>query len=359
MRHVDSSIYILWAVIYGMMGFVLFWWLSEMTSIIFSVITSLFFMAHPACILYATLLDTTFLSAFLTLCFFYFLWRIKEGMNVSVPLLVISFLMLFFTRSIYQWPWLLLLPLSLILMRYPFRKMVLFICITGLIVGLYTTKQMYLFHLTSNSFTGFNLCNSIGIGVNYASYAELADPLQIPDPEKPKAITRLKKIDGSINYNNELYLSIDQKLQQVYYNTILQVTPKYLLSTWATNMFIYLYPSSLYYPNFPNIIVQNLPQFLFYNLLFSFPILPLLLILALLYWLKRARMSTLRGGIGLFLPVAFIVFICVVFESGENMRFKFFLEPTLFVFLTSQGYPVITQTIPKLSIRSIKPQDNR
>ena len=206
LRHVDSSIYILWAVIYGMMGFVLFWWLSEMTSIIFSVITSLFFMAHPACILYATLLDTTFLSAFLTLCFFYFLWRIKEGMNVSVPLLVISFLMLFFTRSIYQWPWLLLLPLSLILMRYPFRKMVLFICITGLIVGLYTTKQMYLFHLTSNSFTGFNLCNSIGIGVNYASYAELADPLQIPDPEKPKAITRLKKIDGSINYNNELYL---------------------------------------------------------------------------------------------------------------------------------------------------------
>jgi hypothetical protein len=30
--------------------------------------------------------------------------------------------------------------------------------------------------------------------------------------------------------------------------------------------------------------------------------------------------------------------ISVLFESGENMRFKFFIEPVLFIFIASQIY---------------------
>jgi len=353
LRHVDRSLYILWAFLYGMMGFVLFWWLSEITGNAVAFAASLLFLAHPACIFYATLLDTTFLSALLTLCFFYVLWRVKEKHDVAVTVLALSYLALFFTRSIYQWPWLFLLPLSLILMKYPVRKVAVFLCIAGLVVGLYTAKQLYLFDLMGNSFTGYNLCNSIGYHVNYSGYADQAERLQNPDPEKPGVLTRLRKVNGRINYNNEFFLTVNQDLLKKFKSMIFEAPLMYLIKTYGMNTLIYLYPSSQYTDH---VIVDRLPQRSVYDRLFSFPVLPVLLILALLYWLKRADKSTLISAIGIFLPAAFIMFICIVFEQGENMRFKFFLEPVLFVFLFSQGYVAATQTIPNLLTRVSKAQ---
>ena len=87
LKQVDRTLYFLWALLYGMTGFVFFWWLSEMTNIKFAAASSLLFLAHPASIFYATFLDTTLLSAFLILCFCYLLWRMKEGSYVPVILL--------------------------------------------------------------------------------------------------------------------------------------------------------------------------------------------------------------------------------------------------------------------------------
>jgi hypothetical protein len=41
-------------------------------------------------------------------------------------------------------------------------------------------------------------------------------------------------------------------------------------------------------------------------------------------------------GLGLALPVLFVFAASVMFERGENMRFKFFVEPVLYVFIVSQ-----------------------
>jgi len=141
---VDRTLYFLWALIYGMTGFIFFWWLSEMTNIKFAVVSSLLFLAHPASIFYATFLETTLLSAFLILCFCYLLWRIKERYYVPSILLILSFLLLFFTRSIFQWPWLLFLPVSLVLLKFPVRKIAVFIVITGSVIALFTLKQIFL-----------------------------------------------------------------------------------------------------------------------------------------------------------------------------------------------------------------------
>ena len=47
----------------------------------------------------------------------------------------------------------------------------------------------------------------------------------------------------------------------------------------------------------------------------------------------EARRRDILRGLGLALPALYVAAVTIVFESGENMRYRFFLEPTLFVFL--------------------------
>jgi len=337
---VDSSLYFLWALIYGMIVFLVFWWLSEMTSTAFAAISTLVFSVHPAFIFYATLLDTTLLSTFLILSFSYALWRVREARNVSAGVLALLFLLLFFTRSIFQWQWLLFLPLPLVLMRFPLRKLIVFLTITGIVVGLYTAKQMYLFGLSStSSFTGYNLCNSIGCTDTWAIYNHESAVLdQEPPPEKPDVLTRVRKVNGSVNFNNEHYLTVHRELKQQFSEHFLSLSssPLQLVKNYLVNLRIYLRPSSQYGYH---VIVDRLPQRSVYDYLFSAPIFPQLLNLAFLFWLSQARRSDhLQRVLGFCLPVAFIAFLCIVGERGEDMRYKFFIEPILFVFLASQVY---------------------
>ena len=333
---VDRTLYFLWALLYGMTGFVFFWWLSEMTNIKFAAASSLLFLAHPASIFYATFLDTTLLSAFLILCFCCLLWRMKEGCYVPVILLAFSFLLLFFTRSIFQWPWLLFLPVSFVLLKFPIRKLAVFTVITGSVVGLFTLKQMFLFQLSStSSFTGLNLCRSIGRHDAWEKYAKEFVPDKEYRSKKAKVLTRIVKADGNINFNNEHYLVVNRQLLQEYRRQVLQSSPLILVRSYIKNLRIYLSPSSRYTKH---VIVDRLMWRSAYDHLFSFPVLPPLLTMAFLFWMTRKNRSALPNTIGFCLPVVFIVFLCVAFEHGENMRFKFFVEPVLFIFLCTQFY---------------------
>jgi len=229
-------------------------------------------------------------------------------------------------------------------MRVPFRRLVVFFAITGVVVSLYTIKQMSLFDLSStSSFTGLNLCQSIGIpGVGEKEHTA---PVQEPSSDKPRVLSRVRKANGAINFNNEYYLTLNHEFEQEYRSQVLQSSPLFLAKSYLTNLEIYLLPSSQYTPN---IIVDRLPQRSAYDYVFSFPVLPVLLTMAFLFWLARTNKSSLPGAIGLFLPVAFIVFFCIAFDRGENMRFKFFIEPVLFVFLAAQAYAAGTPTIRKV-----------
>jgi hypothetical protein len=172
LRRVDSSLYVLWIVLYGLAGFLMYLWLSEMAGIWFAFALTILFFLHPASIFYATFLETTFLSATLILGLYYLLWQLKEKKNVSMWLLVFSFVFLFLTRSLFQWPFLVLLALSLIFMKVPRRKIVFFVAVAGMVVGLYTAKQVYQFGLTgTTSFSGFNFLSSVGVRVDYGKYA--------------------------------------------------------------------------------------------------------------------------------------------------------------------------------------------
>jgi len=300
----------------------------------------LFFSAHPALIFYATLLDTTLLSAFLILSFYYLLWLVKETRTFPASTLAISFLLLFFTRSIFQWQWLLLLTLSLILMRFPYKKLIVFLAIAGIAVGLYIIKQESLFNLSStSSFTGLNLCDSIG-GCTGSWDLYYNGPIvqnQASPSEKPHVLTTIRKVNSVFNFNNEYYLIINQHLEQQYRTKLISLlsSPLQLINNYLFNLRLYMSPSSQYSQNS---IIDYLPQRATYDYIFSFPVLPLLLTIAFVFWSSQVRRSDIRSVIGFCLPAVIIIFLCIVADRGENNRFKFFIEPVLFVFLASQAY---------------------
>ncbi len=331
---VDNSLYILWALVYGLTGLVVFWWLSEMSSTKFAVVCALLFLVHPASIFYATFLDTTLLSAFLILCFYHLLWRVKENRYVSGVILAVFFLSLFFVRSIFQWPWVLLVGICLVLMRFPLRRLAVFIVISGVVVGFYTVKQYLQFHLAStSSFTGLNLCNSIGHRVDYFDYALRFPHDGAAGSGKPKVLTRIRKFTGGVNFNNEYYLAVNHELMQLYRRQLLSTPVLQLAKSYLYNLKIYFRPSSRYADN---VIVDRLPWRSVYDYVFSFPVLAVLLVAGVILWLLRENRGAYSGTAGFVLPAVSIAFLSIVFEQGENMRFKFFLEPVLFVFLCLQ-----------------------
>lgn len=302
----------------------------------FAAISTMFFFAHPACVLYATLLDTTLLTAVLLLCFCYLLWRVKEGRSVPVGWLVLAFLALFFTRAMFNGLWLAFLVAALCLLRFPVRKIVLFAVLTGAIVGLYMVKQQTLFRLSGgSSFAGMNLCNSIGISEGRERYMQLPPTPQGHIQEKARVLHRVRKISGALNFNNAYYLTLNRELLQEFRQALRGSSWKRLAEAYVTNLQIFMGPSSQYAPHG---YLDRLPQRAVYDAAFSHPILPVLLGIAALVWFAQARAANLAGAIGLSMPVLFVVVVSVVCERGENMRFKFFVEPVLFVFLFTQVY---------------------
>jgi len=85
-----------------------------------------------------------------------------------------------------------------------------------------------------------------------------------------------------------------------------------------------------------HVIADNLMWRKPYKSIFRAPTLPCLIILAGAFWMWRARREALLTGLGLALPGLFIFSISVLCEAGENMRYKFFLEPLFFVLIVSQ-----------------------
>jgi multisubunit Na+/H+ antiporter MnhF subunit len=89
------------------------------------------------------------------------------------------------------------------------------------------------------------------------------------------------------------------------------------------------------------VIVDHLPWTNLYNAVFSAPVLPILLLISFIIWAARAvKLRTIRKGIALLLPALYILAACIFSDKGENMRFKFWLEPIMVVFLVSQIHAV-------------------
>lgn len=328
---VDRGLYLLWTFIYGLMSALIFWWLAKVTNGLFAFLATLFFIFSPAVLLYATLLETTFLSSFLILCFVYLLWKIQRGEQVSPWMLAISFLALFFTRSIFQWQWLVIVGLCLWILRYPAPSLRRFLLLSSLVVGLFVAKQFALFGITStSSFTGLNLCQSIQACKPHFI------PAPIVHPDDPSVLVRSQKLTGAHNFNNRIDLELNQAYLADYKEKLKNLEFSQLLSNYYRNFTIYFQPSSNYAST--NTLLAHFPGRVknYYEKLFSAPVFPALIMVCGLFYIFTSSRRELMHSVGIAVPVIAILMISILFESGENMRFKFFVEPILYIFIATQ-----------------------
>ena len=334
---VDQGIYFIWAIIYGLACALLYSWLLKLTNTWYAFFGTLLFALSPSALLYATLLETTFLSSFLIFYFLFLMWKIKNNQNISPWVLAISFLALFFTRSLFQWQWLVIIGFCLYLMNYPVKNIKKFLIICSLIVSCYLFKQFAQFGIsTTSSFTGLNLCQSI----------QACNPHFVPvkpqwsDVDLPMVLSREKKLTGAHNFNNLIDLELNKRYLGDYKEKLSALSFSQLSSIYLDNLLIYFQPSSNYAST--NLLLSTLPLRwrAYYEKIFSAPILPIIIFICALLWFFSGgcKPKDSRKIVGFLIPIAAIFAISIFFESGENMRFKFFLEPVIYIFILSQLY---------------------
>lgn len=338
LRHVDSSLYLLGSILLGLLVAVTYAWLAEY-SVPVALAGSMLLLLHPASIFFATFLDSTLLSTLLVTCAVYYLWRMKNGRSSSVAAFAALALALFFTRSVFQWPAFFLLAISLYLMGTQPRRIWGFLAATLLIGGTYLVKQQLMFGLFSTtSFTGISLSNSIGAGVStevHTAFIDDAAHQTLVRASLPGVLTSKTKINGQRNFNNIDYLIMNTQLLDRFKQAFRHTSPAQLAGSYLQNALIYFMPTSTY--DHGHVIVDNLPWTSAYNVVFSAPVLPTLLLMALAIWVARlVKHKTLGSGIGLLLPALYILAASIFLDKGENMRFKFWLEPLMLIFIISQ-----------------------
>jgi hypothetical protein len=328
--NVDRALYGVWAVVYAGLGALLCHWLTQAINVRWGVVGAIGFLLHPAAIFYATFLESTLLFSFLIAWSYYALWKLAQRGGSIVPL-AISIVLLYLTRALVQWPFLLLYVIVLWLLRVPWRKVAVFVAIVGAVMGLYTLKQATLFGITyTSSFAGLNCYH--GLGDYLDRFPDVGEPL--PPPANVGVLTNPVKVLGVENFNTMFFL----KRHQILLNTC---WPRWLSKpigetafAYFSNFVNYLRPSAQF--TTPHLIADQLPWRGVYNTLFSGGLVLLLVLLAAVWWLRHDGRGRMRQGLALLLPAAALLVLSVGFEMGENMRYKFFLEPVLYVLLLTQ-----------------------
>jgi hypothetical protein len=309
---------------------------------------ALAFLHHPAAIHYATYLEGTLLTSFGILWLCHALWRVPaRGATAS---LAGAYVLLFLVRSIFQWPALLVLVAALLLRGAPRRSVLVFTLSCGAIVASFMLKQYLVFRSTAtSSFVGSSCLQALGEVPEMGFSSEVETPLgpllsRVPWSDLPEALTRKTKIGGAHNFNHLADLANERDLARRCRQRLTSEPLRTTLGAWSRNVSIFLEPSSRYVT--PHVIVDRLPWRGAYDRVFSGPRLVVLLAAAVLLWLRRRTVPEIVRGIGLALPVLFVSAACVMFERDENMRYKFFVEPVLYVFLVAQAAAVVPARRP-------------
>ena len=342
LRHVDFLIYQLYTALYSIMSGIVFLWLYKKTNFSIALIGTFALLIHPAMLLYATLLDSNFLTAFLVLVFYYLLWKLKNKEKVSTLALILATLALFFTRSIFQYPFIFVAGAALFMVGFQPKKLTVFLIATIAITGLFAIQHQQKFGtISTSSFTGLNLNRSVG-NPDFTDYWSSDVDYQPQDESLPKSLTRTRKTDGSPNYNHIQYLQYNRELIEAFKSYLSGIPPITLFQTYWENVTIYFQPSSIYHTG--HAIIDHVPWRRLYDTIFSSPILPMLLIIFGTYaGNKVIQEKDHLPALGFILPLLYIFSITVLFEKGENMRFKFFIEPLFFIFIVSQLYEIATR----------------
>ena len=333
MRRVDTGLYRLWMLVYAATAVLVFSWIRRAAGARSAAIATAIFLLLPGPIFYATFLDSTLLSSTLILWFFWTLWRFSLGEPKTGELVLVS-VILFFTRSVFQWPFLVVLGVSLWLMATPRDRSLRVLAPISLVMLAFLAKQYALFGLTTtSSFGPDSFCKGLS---EYCRGTATVDLPKTTDRYNAFVLRRAEKLNGEYNYNQEAFLKRSFSQMAEYKALLRRLTPERVIEILRVNLDFYLRPTSRHSSH---VIVDRLAWREPFEFLLSGWRFVVLLLLSIAMWARacgretaEARRRAVLRGLGVALPALYVAAVTVVFESGENMRYRFFLEPTFFVF---------------------------
>jgi hypothetical protein len=332
MRGVDIDLYHLWSLVSGALAVLIDAWLRKLqVPRALALCISLGWLLSPANLAFVTLLDGTLLSCLLTTWIVYETWRLGGSEGGSVGRLGAAVLLAYFTRSLFQWPFLLVMIGAVVLQGVSRRRVMTFGAVVGLVVGLYSLKQHYLFGTVSTStLEGTNLTRSLGADCSGFAPIPAASDARLTAP----VLMERQKLEGTLSFNHVERLAVERGLMACYRRTLAERPVASLWAAYATNARLFLRPSST---SSPNVIVDRLPWRGPVDWLFSGWRWVTIVWVAgsLALWRNRRH---LRQVLAVAAPCAYVLAVGVVGERGENMRFKVFLEPSIWVLLAVQSW---------------------
>jgi hypothetical protein len=231
MRRVDSGIYGLWMFVYAATAALVFSWLHRARGPRSAWVAFALFLLLPGPIFYATFLDSTLLSSILILWFYRTWWRFGRGEAVSAQLVFVS-IALFFTRSVFQWPFLVVVALGSWLMGAPRVRALRVLLPIAAVMLVFLTKQYLLFGLTTtSSFGPDSFCKGLS---EYCHGTTSVDLPRTTDRFKAFVLRRAEKLNGEYNYNQEAFLKRSFSQMEEYKALVRRLTPARVIEILRT-----------------------------------------------------------------------------------------------------------------------------
>jgi hypothetical protein len=330
---VDLDIYTAWATAAGLLAALVYVWLHKLAGRRIAAVATALFILHPAFIFYATFQDTTFVSGAGFTWISYEIWRLARERG-SPGRLAFAMSLVFLTRSVMQWPFVFVAIASLWLLRIEPRRIARAVGPFALVVALFTLKQYVLFGVTTTSTFG---PRSFCMGLSAYCHGTTKVPLpELPSLQTASALRRITKLNGEYNWNQLDFLKRSFSQMEEYKQVLKQTPPSTLILLIGHTATHWLKPSSRHSPH---VLVDALPWREPLDFVMSGWRLIVLLLSATLFALfgPHQTASSRRQALGLALPTLYVLAITNLFESGENMRYKFFVEPVLWIFIWTQA----------------------
>ena len=334
---IDRDIYVVWALAAGLLAALVYVWLHKLAGRRVATVATGLFILHPAFIFYATFQDTTFVSGAGFTWISYEMWRLARERGSSGRL-ALAMSLVFLTRSIVQWPFIFVAGASLWLLGIEPRRILRAVGPFALVVGVFMLKQHALFGVTMTSTFGpDSFCKGL------SAYCEGDTPVPLPELPPPGAVSvlrRIEKLNGEYNWNQLAFLKRSFSQMEEYKQLLRQTSPSTLLRLIGHTTTHWLRPSSRHSPH---VLVDTLPWREVHDSVMSGWPLVLLLFSASGFALlgPGTSWSSRRQALGLALPTLYVMVVTNVFESGENMRYKFFVETLLWIFFWTQAVSAV------------------
>ncbi|MEO5997011.1 MAG: hypothetical protein ABIN89_09745 [Chitinophagaceae bacterium] len=339
-----------------------------------SLIFSLLYVLSPATILFENeLFYTTFLSFLLLMSVFYIVkfnnrqsWQNVMGIFVSLSLVCL-------TKSMYHIIWLVAISGILLFARCRkngFNKILIGAFFSIMAVGGWYLKNYWIFgSFSASSWTGMNLSRVVFQNIEIKDTTTIASvhpflPIAnyknyISDEYKIKYIGINDRIlldetknDHFINMNNAGFLDVSTKYMDACVRQV-QAHPVSYLKNVSTAFIIFFTPASSYFK-----VKDNNHRMRYYDMIYSFnpshifddkqqmkqslalAAVPKFLIYCFVFFIvvRNSLRATYFPVFNIFI-IATILFTLVVsslFEYGENMRFRYEIEP-LFLIVAAQA----------------------